>query len=341
GKSWTRHRAPFPLNSRIQALVAHPKEAHTVLAAGDTGLFVSHDGGARWERVGVVGTLPTIWSLTIDPVDPDILFAGTRPAGVYRSRDGGRQWQKLAVDIAPECSIGIPFVTGIVVDPDDHHTVWAGVEIDGVFRSRDGGDSWTHLKTGLYDPDIHAVTIAATEPKRLYASTAREVFTSDDLGESWEPLGIKEKWPLPYARGMAVKADDPSVLFAGCGETTTGETGLVLRTTNFGESWEILPLPTQLVRSAFPRRLGRLERPDMQKKRRDQRVFQCGLRLGHFRANARFAKAFDDQPGLDDEVDPPAQSPVKPGNTERLRLITFLLRGTFKPKGIDPPIGRI
>jgi hypothetical protein len=85
GTSWIRHRAPFLLNSRIQALVAHPKEAHTVLAGGDTGLFVSHDGGARWERIttneanganGANGAVPTIWSLTIDPVDPDILFAG-------------------------------------------------------------------------------------------------------------------------------------------------------------------------------------------------------------------------------------------------------------------------
>src|ERR1700732_3394271 len=55
GKSWMRHRAPFPLNSRIQALVAHPKEAHTVLAGGDTGLFVSHNSGARWERISVNG----------------------------------------------------------------------------------------------------------------------------------------------------------------------------------------------------------------------------------------------------------------------------------------------
>ena len=46
-------------------------------------------------------------------------------------------------------------------------------------------------------------------------------------------------------RGIQVKADDPGVLLAGCGETTTGEEGHVLRTTNFGESWEILPLPTQ------------------------------------------------------------------------------------------------
>jgi photosystem II stability/assembly factor-like uncharacterized protein len=208
-------------------------------------LFVSRDGGARWECVGANGALPTIWSLTIDPVDPDILFAGTRPAGVYRSRDQGRHWERLAIDAARECSIGEAFVTSLVVDPDDHRTVWAGVEIDGVFRSRDGGDTWTHLEAGLYDPDIHAVAIAATHPKRLYASTAREMFVSDNLGENWQPLGIKQKWPLPYARGMAVKADDPSVLFAGCGETTTGEKGHVLRTTNFGESWEILPLPTQ------------------------------------------------------------------------------------------------
>jgi photosystem II stability/assembly factor-like uncharacterized protein len=244
GNTWTRHRAPFPLNSRIQALAPHPSEAQTVFAGGDTGLFVSHDCGARWERLTADGALPTIWSLAVDPVDPDTLFAGTRPTGVYRSRDGGEHWECLAIGAARECSIGEAFVTSLVVDPDDHRIVWAGVEIDGVYRSRDGGDSWTHLDGGLYDPDIHAVALAATTPKRLYASTAREVFTSTDLGETWESLDIREKWPLPYARGMAVKPDDPGVLFAGCGETTTGEQGHVLRTTDFGESWDILKLPT-------------------------------------------------------------------------------------------------
>jgi photosystem II stability/assembly factor-like uncharacterized protein len=243
GQSWTRHRAPFPLNSRIQALAAHPARPQTVFAGGDTGLFASDDGGARWERIVGDGTLPTIWSLAVDPADPDILFAGTRPAGLYRSRDRGRHWHKLAADIAAECSIGTPFVTAIVVDPDDHRRVWAGVEIDGVFRSLDGGDTWARLTTGLYDPDIHAVALAATRPKRLYASTAREMFVSDDLGDTWQALDIREKWPLPYARGMAVKTDDPGVLFAGCGETTTGETGCLLRTGDFGATWQALPLP--------------------------------------------------------------------------------------------------
>ena len=196
GESWTRHRAPFPLNSRIQALVAHPREAQTVLAGGDTGMFISHDGGARWARISAQGDLPTIWSLAIAPVDPIILFAGTRPAGVYRSLDGGQRWEKLPVDIARECSIGTPFVTALAVDPDDHRIVWAGVEIDGVFRSMDGGDTWTHLTAGMHDPDVHDMKIAATRPKRLFVSTARDLFMSDDLGDTWQVLSIKDKWPL-------------------------------------------------------------------------------------------------------------------------------------------------
>ena len=197
GKSWIRHRAPFPLNSRIQALIAHPTQVRTIFASGDTGVFVSRDGGARWERLGVEWAAAGDLVAPVDPVDTDTLFAGTRPAGVYRSRDGGRQWEKLAVDIAPECSIGVPFVTSIVVDPDDHRIVWAGVEIDGVFRSVDGGDTWTQQKTGLYDPDIHALAIAATQPKRLYASTAREVFISNNLGDTLATPGDQREMAAP------------------------------------------------------------------------------------------------------------------------------------------------
>jgi photosystem II stability/assembly factor-like uncharacterized protein len=245
GKSWVRHRSPFPLNSRMQALAAHPTQPQTIFAGGDTGLFVSHNAGAKWERIGSQGDVPTIWSLAVDPVEPNILFAGTRPASIYRSSDGGQRWEKLAVDIAKECSIGTPFVTGVMVDPGDHRTVWAGVEIDGVFRSQDGGDTWTHVEAGLYDPDIHALAIAATTPTRVFASTARELFTSDDMGEKWQAVGVKAKWPLPYARGIAVKADDPGVLYAGCGETTTGEKGHVLRSTDSGQTWELLKLPVE------------------------------------------------------------------------------------------------
>jgi len=221
----------------------HPTETQTIFAGGDTGFFVSRTSGAKWERIGAEGDVPMIWSLAVDPVDPDILFAGTRPAGIYRSRDTGQHWERLAVDIAKECSIGTPFVTSVIVDASEHHTVWAGVEIDGVFRSLDGGDTWTHVENGLYDPDIHAMAIATSHPGRVFVSTARELFASVDRGEKWQSLGLKANWPFQYARGIAVQADDPAVLYAGCGETTTGEKGHVLRSTDAGETWEVLGLP--------------------------------------------------------------------------------------------------
>src|SRR5258708_10698896 len=187
GQSWIRHRAPFPLNSRIQPLAAHRTGAHPVFAGGDPGLFVGRDGGARWERLtanGANGAAPTIWSLTIDPVDPDILFAGTRPAAVYRSRDGGRCWEKLAVDIAAECSIGTPFVTSVVVDPDDHRIVWAGVEIDGVFRSLYGGDSRTPREAVLCARVILCVRCCSTPNKHAFMSEAPEQSVRYQPGEA-------------------------------------------------------------------------------------------------------------------------------------------------------------
>jgi len=206
-------------------------------------VFQSRDGGARWQRLGQPGALPTVWSLAVDPVDPRTLFAGTRPSGVYRSRDGGVTWTHLAAPVAQECRIGTAFVTSLVVDPDDPHTVWAGVEIDGVFRSSDGGDTWKRVEAGLHDPDIHSMAVAQSCPKRLFASTASELFVSADLGDTWDAIDVKARWPLPYARGLAVKPDEPDVIFAGCGETTTGATGHVLRSPDGGRKWEALALP--------------------------------------------------------------------------------------------------
>src|SRR2546421_7229140 len=101
---------------------------------------------------------------------------GTTGWGVWHSPDAGKSWIRHRA----------PFpLNGRIQALVAHPMVWAGVEIDGVFRSLDGGDTWTHLETGLYDPDIHAVTIAATQPKRIYASTAREMFVSDNLGDTW------------------------------------------------------------------------------------------------------------------------------------------------------------
>ena len=74
-------------------------------------------------------------------------------------------------------------------------------------------------------------------------STPREVFSSTDAGENWQPLGVQDHFPLPYCHSLALKADDPNILFAANGDAAAGETGTAQRSKDRGQSWETLPLP--------------------------------------------------------------------------------------------------
>src|SRR5437899_6959048 len=114
-----------------------------------------------------------VWKVAFDPTDPEIIFAGTRPAALFRSTDDGRHWQKLSADIAEECpNVRIPRVTALTVDPSDHHVVWAGIEVDGVRRSTDGGDSWSRIGTDANpDPDIHDIAVTVNGGTTVLTST--------------------------------------------------------------------------------------------------------------------------------------------------------------------------
>src|SRR6266699_1751199 len=96
GKSWLRHRKPFPLNSRIQALAVVPGEPRGLLAAGDR----SRDGGVTWKRLNApVATECSIGQafvtrVLVDPADRTV-WAGVEIDGVFRSRDGGDTWAKV------------------------------------------------------------------------------------------------------------------------------------------------------------------------------------------------------------------------------------------------------
>jgi photosystem II stability/assembly factor-like uncharacterized protein len=95
-------RETFPWG-HVRNVAVHPTDPRTLFAAigdatpGETGAVMrSRDVGETWE------TLPldaepnsTMWRVTIQADDPEVVYAASRFGYLYRSDDGGDSWRKL------------------------------------------------------------------------------------------------------------------------------------------------------------------------------------------------------------------------------------------------------
>lgn len=251
GASWTRAGVGQGMHSDclVKTLRAHPGSPEMIDAGTDAGLYRSDDGGTRWRLLDTPMSGSMVWSLAVDPVDPNVMFAGTgtpSTPGVYRSTDAGKSWEHLPVAISEDCpNVGIPRVTGIAVDPTDHRNVWVGLEVDGVRCSRDGGDTWTEVNGAIPNPDVHNVLVIAGPPRTVFVVVNDDVWRSIDDGKTWEPARAREVFPWHYPRGIAARPDDSRTVFLTLGDTTPGRIGTVMRSRDAGATWEHLALPGQ------------------------------------------------------------------------------------------------
>jgi len=101
------------------------------------------------------------------------------------------------------------------------------------------------VDSGITNPDIHGMAISLGEQKTVLVSTPREIFASQDEGETFQSLTMTSSFPMPYCRWIAVKADDPQVLFAANGDAAIGNTGTIQRSTDGGKTWDTRPLPVE------------------------------------------------------------------------------------------------
>ena len=83
--------------------------------------------------------------------------------------------------------------------------------------------------------------VTAGPPKKVFVLVNNDVWVSEDDGLSWAALGVREIFPWHYPRGVAVRPDDPRVVYVTVGDSTPGRTGAVMRSTDAGETWESLP----------------------------------------------------------------------------------------------------
>lgn len=254
GDSWVHpnsHSGMY-LEARVWGLASHAATPGHLFAATDMGLFRWDEPTARWARLP--SPMEDVWAIAIDPADPAVLIAGTRPASFWRSTDAGQSWSPLA---APglaqfaEANMGPTRVTQILFDPVEDGTVWASVEIGSIYRSTDRGLNWVKKENGLVSGDVHGLAAIALPGggKAMLATTNRGLHRSEDNGESWQLQDLPSPWP--YTRGVTPRADSSGVVFLANGNGPPGNDGFLLRSRDHGRTWEDAKLPGPLESSVW------------------------------------------------------------------------------------------
>ncbi|MEW5938333.1 MAG: YCF48-related protein [Chloroflexota bacterium] len=240
------------------------------------GVFASKDGGATWSpsntgiavRSGGTGDAIPIFCLTIDPTNPNIVWAGMQyNRAIYKSTDGGATWTKRDNGVVEQS--GITF-RGITVDPTDSDVVYAAGEISSwaggqperrgrefdmvrgvVYKTTDGGRNWKAVWRG--NNLARYVWIDPRDTNVLYVSTGifdREAANSDpatgspggegvlkstDGGQTWTPVnnGLNNL----YVGSLFMHPTDPDILIAGTGNNQYRQNSGVYRTTDGGATW--------------------------------------------------------------------------------------------------------
>ncbi len=189
-----------------------------------------------WETYPLSGGEMT--SIAIDPSNSNIVYVGSRDAGVFKTTDGGENW------FAARDGLTFYPIRCLTIDPNNTDTIYAGTDFDGVWKSTDGGATW-YFTNYPGEFIVFNIVIDPTDNSVLYASEAGglglgigHVYKSTDYGETWQ--NVEDGFTIvaeyeEYINGifsLAIDPSNPQVLYAG-----TNHTG-VFKTENGGESWQ-------------------------------------------------------------------------------------------------------
>ncbi|MFM9873610.1 MAG: WD40/YVTN/BNR-like repeat-containing protein [Fimbriimonadaceae bacterium] len=178
--------------------------------------------------VGIVGgSSPVAMAQPVGSDHPVLADLKWREIGPYR---GGR-------------SVAVSGVNG------DPKTFFMGTTGGGVWRTSDEGETWKCVSDGFFKTGtVGAIAVAASQPKTVYVGMGEHairgnitpgdgVYRSDDGGDTWRYLGLKE---TQFIGRIVVDAKDPETAWVAALGPVFGPSNDrgIYKTTNGGKSWK-------------------------------------------------------------------------------------------------------
>jgi photosystem II stability/assembly factor-like uncharacterized protein len=268
------------VTGRVTAIVTDPSDPNSnTIYVGTAlgGVWKTTDGGRNWFPTSDDTDSMAIGTLVMDPVNNDVLYAGTGEGnfsgdsyyglGVLKTIDGGKKWLSCG-DQQRELFFNSRFCR-LVISPEVTTTLFAAVRSSentstaaGIFRSVDGGITWKRL-----DKDLPSITnnVGATDivldpnknSKVAYASFyGIGVYKTDDIyaeDPSWILQDLKDLSPGRIC--LAISPSSPNIVYVLANDKPQRDkedyVNQFYRTTDAGNSWDKIKIPISKGTSAW------------------------------------------------------------------------------------------
>jgi len=220
--TFTPTRTPDAWRTYVPLLVKHPKPTPTPTpTVTGTPTPTRTPTPQPWLRSGLASK--DVLSLTLDPANPGVVYAGTKQSDVYRRASCGSSWQ----------SKGLGSLDSVILAVASNGHLYAGSWGGGVHKSTDGGDSWTAINNGLDHPWVYTIAADPNSSQGVYVATGDAgVYKTTDGGSSWR--AVNNGLGSLQIRTLAVDPSDSQIVYVG-----TADMG-IYRSANGGGHWHWL-----------------------------------------------------------------------------------------------------
>jgi photosystem II stability/assembly factor-like uncharacterized protein len=161
-----------------EAIAIWAKDPSVIVVGTRAGVWRSRDRGANWERISAPWNheMRIITAVAIDPVNADVIYAGTTHLP-WKTTGGGKDWKIIHAGMLDDSD-----VFSIFIDPLRPNVVLASA-CSGIYRSESAGEKWTkfpgipasHRRT-------HVIRLHPEKPNVIYAGTTLGLLKSVNGG---------------------------------------------------------------------------------------------------------------------------------------------------------------
>jgi photosystem II stability/assembly factor-like uncharacterized protein len=250
------------------SLAFHPHNPDIMYAGYEPcAIYRSEDAGAHWRQMDtskvvfphVTTYMPPlgkrVFQITVDPLQPQYMYAAIEVGGLLASEDGGATWECITDGLyVRNNTVDLHGVQMSTAAPDSLFII---TQI-AMFRSRDRGRHWQHIRIEEMFPGgsyCRHLLVAPNDPRTMYLAAsaggggapagtreAGALFRSRDLGETWDRLDLGET-PGSRTGHIAIDQNMPSRLYC------CTQMGTVYSSHDSGATWSKHQLDAEFSRS--------------------------------------------------------------------------------------------